>query len=415
MATLRTDLTRIAPAGMASGLPPVVPSPAPVRELLVESVFRAAVAPLPVRIAFPGGERLGHGGHGSPIMRIVRPRAFYRRVAVHGRIGFGEAYLAGDWTSTDLAGLLTTFATRFATSTPRSWTVLRQLVDRGRPPAERNTIGGARSNARRHYDLSNELFALFLDESMTYSSAWFGPSDDLGAAQLRKIDAVLDLAGVGAGARMLEIGSGWGALAIRAARRGALVTTLTNSREQYRLARLRVQQASLANRISVRLQDYREAAGRYDAVVSVEMIEAVGAEYWPVYFATLNRLLVPGGRVALQAITMPHNRMLATKDVFTWIDKYVFPCGQLPSVRAIEEHVGRWTDLRISARRRLGEHYARTLREWRERFMANRDRVSALGFDGTFQRLWEFYLAYSEAGFRTSFLDVWQFQLRPRG
>jgi cyclopropane-fatty-acyl-phospholipid synthase len=378
----------------------------PARAWLAERLFRLAVARLPVSVRLPGGETIGRGG---PLLRVERP-AFFHRLGTASTIGFGEAYLAGDWTSPDPAAALTPFAARMATLVPKPLQVLRRVVDAHRPAAERNTPEGAKANVHRHYDLSNDLFATFLDESMTYSSAWFGPDDDLHAAQLRKIDAVLDLAGVGPRSRVLEIGTGWGALAIRAARRGATVTTLTISTEQRDLAQERIAAAGVADRVDVRLLDYREATGSYDAVVSVEMIEAVGAEYWPVYFATLSRLLAPGGRVGLQAITMPHDRMLATRHSQTWITKYVFPGGLLLSVPAIE-HQAREAGLAITARRRLGEHYARTLREWRDRFTAAADRVSELGFDETFRRLWELYLAYCEAGFRARYLDVWQFRL----
>ena len=196
---------------------------------------------------------------------------------------------------------------------------LRVLVDRRVPASQENTIDGSRANIAAHYDLSNDLFAAFLDPTMSYSSAWFGDSELIAAvtsleqAQLRKIDGILDLAGVREGSRVLEIGSGWGSLAIRAAQRGAHVTAITLSCEQMQLARERVAAAGLSALAEVRVQDYREVDGEYDAVVSVEMIEAVGEAYWPAYFATLDRLLAPGGRISLQAITMAHDRFLATR------------------------------------------------------------------------------------------------------
>ncbi len=381
----------------------------PVRAWLAERLFRLAATRLAVRVRLPSGEWIGRGG---PQLHVHRP-AFFHRLGTGSTIGFGEAYMAGDWTSPDPAAVLTPFAARMARLVPRPLQVLRQFVDARRPSGERNTPDGARANIHRHYDLSNDLFGAFLDESMTYSSAWFEPGDDLHAAQLRKIDGVLDLARVGPGSRVLEIGTGWGALAIRAARRGATVTTLTISAEQRDLAVRRIAAAGVADRVQVRLQDYREASGSYDAVVSVEMIEAVGEEYWPVYFTTLNRLLAPGGSAGLQAITMPHDRMEATRHTQTWITKYVFPGGQLLSVPAVEQHT-RTAGLAITARRRLGDHYARTLHEWRTRFTAAAERVAELGFDETFRRMWEFYLAYCEAGFRAGYLDVWQFRLTRR-
>lgn len=388
----------------------VLPAPphAPFRAWVAERLFRHAAKDLPVTVSFPDGATVGRGG---PEFRIVRPSAFFHRLGAQANTGFGEAYMAGDWTSPDLAAVLTPFAARMATLVPAPLQALRRWVDARRPVTELNTPDGSRENVHRHYDLSNELFAAFLDESMTYSSAWFEPGDDLHTAQLRKIDGILDYAGVTRGSRVLEIGTGWGALAIRAARRGATVRSLTISVEQQRLARERVAAAGLADRVTVELLDYRAATGTYDAVVSVEMIEAVGAEFWPEYFATLARVLAPGGRVGLQAITMPHDRLLATRHSQNWIQKYVFPGGLVLSVPVIEEQAAR-AGLTVVRRRSLGPHYARTLAQWRARFAEAKDRV---GFDEVFGRLWEFYLAYSEAGFRSRHLDVWQFGLRSTG
>ena len=252
---------------------------------------------------------------------------------------------------------------------------------------------------------------------MSYSCAWFDDSSPTAAAnrleeaQLRKIDAILDLAGVQAGTRMLEIGSGWGSLAIRAAQRGARVTTITLSHEQMRLARERVAAAGLSGLAEVRVQDYREVDGEYDAIVSVEMIEAVGESYWPAYFTTLDRLLAPGGRIGLQAITMAHDRFLATRRSFSWIQKHIFPGGIIPSLQAVDETLAAHTTLRVTRQRELRPHYARTLRLWRERFLDQWPHLHAQGFDETFRRTWEFYLAYSEAGFRSGYLGISQLQL----
>jgi len=388
-----------------------IPREAPAKAWLAEQLFRRTVRRLPVRAVFPGGEVIGAGGPGSPVMRIVRPVTFFHRLGIDAKIGFGEAYMAGDWVSRDLAALLTPFAERITTIVPTALQPLRRWVDAARPTDERNTVAGARTNIHRHYDLSNEMFESFLDESMTYSAAWFpAGSDDLHGAQLRKIDSILDLAGVHAGTHVLEIGTGWGALAVRAARRGARVTTLTISAEQKTLAERRIAEAGVADRVQVLLRDYREARGEYDAVVSVEMIEAVGDEYWPAYFGAIASLLRPGGRVGLQAITMPHDRMLATRRAHTWIHKYVFPGGQILSVPAVLDNAA-LAGLDVTERHSLGPHYARTLRHWRDRFLADWPRVAAAGFDPTFRRMWEFYLAYCEAGFRAGYLDVWQFAM----
>ncbi|NHN56144.1 class I SAM-dependent methyltransferase [Calidifontibacter sp. DB0510] len=379
-----------------------------------------ALAGVPVRMRYPDGREVGGGGPDAPVLQLVRPRAVFQRLEAHPKIGLGEAYMAGDWTAadgTDLAQLLMPFAARLSTILPRPLMRMRAIVDRALPAAQRNTLTGSRANIEAHYDLSNDLFAAFLDETMTYSSAWFAgdtpwEQQSLAEAQRRKIDLLLDRAGVGAGTRVLEIGTGWGELAVRAASRGARVTTITLSREQRELARRRIAAAGLTDRVDVRLQDYREVDGRYDAVVSVEMIEAVGEDYWPTYFRTLDERLAPGGTVVLQAILMDHQRLLATRNSFGWIQKYIFPGGLIPSLQAIEEVSGRHTSLQVADSAHFGAHYAETLRRWRETFLDAWPKVRDGGFDETFRRMWEFYLAYCEAGFAVGYLDVAQLTLR---
>ncbi|WP_030919452.1 SAM-dependent methyltransferase [Streptosporangium amethystogenes] len=384
-----------------------VPTSRP-RGAIARLLFLSAVRRLPLTVELPGGERLGTGG---PVMRLRRPADFHRRVGASGLIGFGEAYMAGDWEADDLPGVLTVLAGRLTTLVPPALQRLRRLAVRRVPGDQRGAEADTRRNVRRHYDLSNELFAEFLDETMTYSAALFdGPASwqTLAGAQRAKIDRLLDQARVGPGTRLLEIGTGWGELALRAASRGAAVTTVTLSQEQWALAGARVAEAGLSDRVEILLADYREVDGSYDAIVSVEMIEAVGARYWPVYFRTLEELLAPGGRIAIQAITMPHDRMLATLDTHTWVQKYIFPGGMLPSVRAVEENLG---GLRVLDRLSLREDYAETLRLWRERYLERVHTIGALGFDEVFHRMWTLYLAYSEAGFRSRYLDVWQLTL----
>jgi cyclopropane-fatty-acyl-phospholipid synthase len=250
-----------------------------------------------------------------------------------------------------------------------------------------------------------------------YSSALFANPDgadagwdDLTTAQHAKIDRLLDRIGVRSGTRLLEVGTGWGELAIRAAQRGATVHSVTISQEQLALARQRAQTAGVADRVDIELRDYRllDRDGSYDAIASVEMIEAVGEKFWPDYFRTLNRLLADGGRVGIQAITMRHERMVATRHTYTWIHKYIFPGGLIPSVEAIRRTIAAHTDLHLTDEFSFGKHYATTLRLWRERFNASTEKVIDLGFDQLFQRTWNFYLAYSEAGFATGYLDVAQ-------
>jgi cyclopropane-fatty-acyl-phospholipid synthase len=388
----------------------------PVRAAVARRIFRNAVGRIPLRVVEVGGRTYGGGTAADPVLRLVRPASFFQRVGATGTIGFGEAYMAGDWTADDLAGVLSSFAANMRELVPAIFHRLRHAVLRHQPEHEDNTVEGARENIHRHYDLSNDLFKTFLDESMTYSSAVFdgdpyGADDDLAEAQRRKIDRLLDVAKVGDGTRLLEIGTGWGELAIRAARRGADVTSITISVEQAELARERIAAAGMSERVDVLLQDYREARGEYDAVVSVEMIEAVGANHWDEYFGTIDRLLAPGGRVGLQAILQDDYTVLATRDTYTWIRKYIFPGGQMPSAESIDRTVTASTTLRVADRYTFGRHYAETLRRWRERFEARAAEVARLGFDETFRRMWSLYLAYSEAGFRTGYLDVAQFTL----
>ena len=306
------------------------------RAAIARSLTKRAVRRLPIRVLLPDGTDWGGGHADDPCLRLNRPEAFFQRLGAGGLIGFGEGYQAGDWDTDDLAGLLTIMASRLSTLVPSKLQRLRGAAVHRRPVEQDNTIDGARENIHRHYDLSNDLFQLFLDSSLSYSSALFvsdptiGHPDDLTTAQHRKIDRLLDIAAVGPGSRVLEIGTGWGELAIRAASRGAHVTTVTISVEQAELARERIAAAGLSDLVDVQLSDYREVTGEYDAIVSVEMVEAVGWNHWATYFGTLDRLLAPGGRVGLQAITMPHDRMLATRDTYTWIVKYIFPGGHLP-------------------------------------------------------------------------------------
>jgi cyclopropane-fatty-acyl-phospholipid synthase len=386
------------------------------RAEIARLLFGAAATRLRIRVRLPDGRQLGAGGPDAPLMTVHNPAAFFTRVGASGLIGFGESYMAGDWDCADLTGLLTAFALHVDDLVPTPFQRLRGLAVRRQPTADDQNEDGARRNIGRHYDLSNEFFSLFLDASMTYSSALFETGADgspaaadrlLGQAQRRKIDRLLDQAWVGPGCRLLEIGTGWGELAIAAARRGATVRTVTISAAQHELAARRVAEAGLADRVSVELLDYRAVDGEFDAICSVEMIEAVGDRYWDTYFARLDQLLAPGGRVTVQAITMPHERMMASSRTYTWIQKYVFPGGQIPSLTAIEGSLSR-TRLRVSGRHDFGPHYAETLRIWRDRFSARGDEVAALGFDQVFRRMWLFYLCYAEAGFRAGYLNVSQ-------
>jgi cyclopropane-fatty-acyl-phospholipid synthase len=404
-----------------------------VERRLARRVFRLVTARLPVRVELPDGSLMGGAAldPSAPVMWLHHPDAFFEALGGGGLIGFGESYMAGDWDAPDLGRVLEVFAARVATLIPAPLQRLRALYVAHRPATEQGTSANARSNIARHYDLSNGLFATFLDDTLSYSSALFeghrvmgeplageeltvdtprGDAQwhDLAAAQQRKVERVLDAANVRRGTRLLEIGTGWGELAISAAARGATVTTITLSSEQQALARQRIAAAGFADRVQVLLLDYRSVEGEFDAIVSVEMVEAVGHQFWADYAKALDRVLAPGGRVAIQAITMPHDRMLATRHTWTWINKYIFPGGFLPSTQALDEVTRAHTTLRLVERLSFGQHYAQTLRLWDERFLSRLDRVRGLGFDEVFHRMWHFYLEYSRAGFQSGYLDVQQ-------
>jgi cyclopropane-fatty-acyl-phospholipid synthase len=433
MGLLSPGRTRATPRPSEGVWPGLFEPPAgPVHATVARAISKAAFGRLPITMRFPDGTVWGLGG---PEVELVRPDDFFQRVGRDGLIGFGEAWMVGDittggWHPTagpdyatdgsvinaatdELTAALTVMAGRMSSLVPQPLQRLRAAWHLVTPDNEENTLGGSAENIHRHYDLSNELFSLFLDDTLTYSSAWYtsGDPEDLEVAQLRKIDGILDLANVRAGMHILEIGSGWGALAIRAAReRDVRVTTLTLSTAQKALAEKRIAEAGLTDRIEVRLEDYRSHRGQYDAVVSVEMIEAVGEKYWPQYFSCIDRLLAPGGMAALQAITIEHDRLQATRNSYSWIHKYVFPGGRLPSLRAIDSALG-GTTLRVSESRRIGLSYARTLEEWRHRFNDRLPEVAELGFDETFVRMWNFYLAYTQAGFAAEYIDDFQLAL----
>lgn len=388
------------------------------------AVAHALVGPLlhrlPLQVLAPGESAQPE----LPAVVVHRPDHLFRRLGAAGTTGFGESYMAGDWDSDDLAGLLEVFADRITELVPRPLQRLRRLVAPPIPGDHRGSESRAQANVSAHYDLSNDLFATFLDPSMTYSSALFdgdvGPGDrgagDLDAlarGQARKLERILDSARVGPGSRVLEIGTGWGELAVRAGRRGAEVDTITLSVEQAALARDRIAREGLADRVRVHVRDYRDTEGRYDAVVSVEMIEAVGDDYWPVYFRTLAARTAPGGRAVLQSILMPHQQMLATRNSFTWIQKYIFPGGLIPSRRVIDVEAQR-AGMAVVDSHTFGQDYARTLAIWRQRFEDAAAPVAELGFDETFRRMWSFYLAFCEAGFRAGYLDVQQIAMEAR-
>jgi cyclopropane-fatty-acyl-phospholipid synthase len=326
------------------------------------------------------------------------------RMLVDGETGGGEAYVEGLWSSPDLAGLLRLAArNREALALSAGWFrvpghLVRTLAHRLR----RNTRSGARRNIAAHYDLGNDFYRLWLDETMTYSGAVFeSPDQSLAEAQRAKYRRIAEGAGMRDGMHVLEIGSGWGGFALYAAGElGCRVTTITISRQQHELASARVREAGLDHLVDVRLCDYRDVTGSYDAVVSIEMLEAVGAEYFGTFFAVCDRALVPGGRLSLQVITFPDAAYERQLRGANWIQTYIFPGGLCPSLAVIERST-RDTSLLVRSVTDIADSYVLTLRAWRERFLARADAVRALGFNERFVRMWEYYLALSEAGFAT--------------
>jgi cyclopropane-fatty-acyl-phospholipid synthase len=357
-------------------------------------------------VVLPDGRRRTYGewdANRQAEIHVHDPAAALR-LLLHGETGMGEAYMDGQWSSPDLVGLIELAAlNREALALGRSWWRLpleipRRLAHRAR----RNTKTQARTNIAAHYDLGNDLYRLFLDETLTYSSAVFDtPDQSLADAPRAKYRRIAEGAGLRAGMHVLEIGTGWGGFALYAAGElGCRVTTITISREQHDLARERVREAGLEDLVSVELRDYRDVTGTYDAVVSIEMLEAVGAEYYDAYFQAVDRALRPGGRFSLQVITFPDVAYEAQRRGANWIQTYIFPGGLCPSLAVIEQSL-HGTRLLIRETRDIAPSYVRTLEAWRTRFLANADAVRALGFDDRFIRMWEYYLAISEAGFAT--------------
>ena len=366
-------------------------------------------------MTMPDGSTRVFGDAASPVRASLRVRraAFFRRVLLWGDVGFGEAFQNGDFETDDLTALIRLFIENgeaMAVENGR-WAAWGRLRNRLRHLMNRNTESGSRRNIYAHYDLGNEFFKLFLDPSLMYSCAKFEPGDDLESAQRRKVGMILDKAGVRRGDHILEIGSGWGTCAIEAAKRGAKVTTMTISERQYEFVKERIAREGLSERIEVLLRDYRKAEGSYDAIVSIEMIEAVGHEFLGTFFATCDRLLRPHGVVVIQGITIPDQRYDAYRGGCDWIQKHIFPGALLPSLTAMCQALTGNTSLVVESVENIGAHYAPTLRLWREALLANKEKVKALGFDDVFLRTWDYYFSYCEAGFSTRTLGDLQLVL----
>lgn len=374
-----------------------------------------------LELRLPDGRRIVYGtADGTPSATIdVQRWEFFPRVALGGDIGFGESFAEEGWSTPDLLAVLELFIANEEVMAGRAGTpaVLARLVDRASHLARRNTPSGSRRNIVEHYDLGNDFFRLFLDETMTYSCGIFArEGEPLEEVQRRKIRRILDKARLEPGMRLLEIGCGWGETALIAAREyGARVTGLTVSTEQRDEARARAAAAGLAERIEIQLCDYRHARGSYDRIVSIEMLEAVGNEYFGAYFAACDRLLAEGGRAVIQVITIPDQRYAGYLERVDWIQKHIFPGAVIPSLTALCEAMTRSSRFVVEELENIGPHYAPTLAEWRRRFLAAGAELSRLGFSARFQRTWEYYFAYCEAGFASRYLNDLQLVLTRPG
>jgi cyclopropane-fatty-acyl-phospholipid synthase len=367
-----------------------------------------------IELTLPDKSRLLLGdGDGPRALMKINAYAFAKRVLRRGDIGFAEGLMAGEWESEDLSTLLTLLA--------RNVERIKSLVSGGlmgracnfvRQLGRANTRAGARRNILAHYDLGNQFYRAWLDPTMTYSSARFDAhTRDLEAGQRAKYQALARHLDLKPGEHVLEIGCGWGGFAEYAAREvGARVTGLTISDAQLVYAQERIQRADLTGLVDIRRQDYRDVDGAFDKVASIEMFEAVGEKYWPVYFRKIADVLKPGGKAALQIITIREDLFEDYRSRADFIQRYVFPGGMLASVARLQEEVAN-VGLAWKQAEAFGENYAETLAQWGKRFLANWDQIQGLGFDDRFKQLWRFYLSYCEAGFRTGRTDVVQLQL----
>lgn len=377
---------------------------------ILKALEQLSVGRLTVRL--PNGSTRAFGAEGAePAAELqVKQWRFFRRVLLDGDIGFAEAYMAGDCDSPNLPALIKLLADnqRALGSVARS-NRLRNFALKVMHRLRRNSRAGSKRNIHAHYDLGNNFYGLWLDPTMSYSSALYEgeTAKSLEAAQTAKYERILDQIGAKQGDSILEIGCGWGGFAETAARRGMRVTGVTISREQLDYARARLERAGLADRVDLQFRDYRDIEGTYDHIVSIEMIEAVGERYWPDYFAALKRLVVPGGSAMVQAIVIADEFFESYRDRPDFIQAYIFPGGMLLSPQRIAEQC-RKAGLKVAELYSFGLDYAHTLETWLHRFDQVTDQISLMGFDDRFRRMWRYYLAYCAAGFATRRTDVLQ-------
>lgn len=363
-----------------------------------------------LRVVLPSGaavEKTG-AGPGPDATIVMRNWRMLRRIVLGGDVGFAEAYMDGDWSTPDLTALIRLAAQNTAVLSPAiEASPLVRLLNRFQHMRNANTRRGSRRNIEAHYDLGNEFYRRWLDPSMLYSSAlWEADHWSLEEAQQAKLARIRRNLQLTGGEQILEIGCGWGALAIDLAQSvNASVTGITLSPSQLAWARDAATRAGAGDRIDLRLEDYRDVQGSFDRIVSVEMFEAVGEAYWPSYFETLRRCMKPAGRAVLQIITIDEERFDGYRRSPDFIQKYIFPGGFLPSKTALAQQVEA-AGLSLAHSEHFGKSYARTLAEWRSRFHANWPAIAALGFDERFRRMWDYYLCYCEAGFEEGTIDV---------
>lgn len=382
------------------------------RESLVARVLSQIFARIDygqIAVVLPSGDRIEHSGAlpgPSAALVLKRWRAIGRLLS-QGDLGFAEAYIDSDWTSPDLAALLELAARNISVLDRRIsgfWPA--RIFNRVRHLLHANSKAGSRRNISFHYDLGNAFYERWLDPSMTYSSALYArPDQTLEAAQEAKLSRIEELLNLRGGENVLEIGCGWGALALRLARAGACVTGVTLSSEQLAFARQRVEQKALTGSVALELTDYRDIKGSYDKIVSIEMLEAVGETYWPIYFKTLHDRLNPGGTAVLQVITIDEARFESYRGSADFIQRHIFPGGMLPTKAIIAEQ-GAHAGFKLVSTQSFGPSYATTLAEWRKRFLASWPGIAEMGFPDRFRRLWDYYLCYCEAGFRAATIDV---------
>ena len=353
-----------------------------------------------------GEWRVGHSGPECTL--IVHDMGFYSDLILDGGLGAARSYMNAKWSSPNLTSLFRFFVTNIDTTDGLDSSIARlgSLIPKIKHQVRRNTPGGSRRNIHKHYDLGNELFELFLDESMTYSAGIFeSKQSSMGQASIAKLDRICRKLRLGPDDHILEIGSGWGSFAIHAAGQyGCRVTTTTISKQQFDLASERIARAGLADRVELLLRDYRDLEGKFDKLISIEMIEAVGHKFLPYYFKKCAELLRQDGQMLLQAITMPDRRYEQYLRTTDFIQTYIFPGSCCPSLSAMLGAMKSTSDFSLVHLEEIGQHYAKTLRHWRRKFKENESRVLQLGYPQRFVRMWEYYLCYCEAGFAERYI-----------